>query len=66
MHLLVGLLHLFKSSEIFPSDYTAYRDDRGSLGGGVFILVNNNIIATEQVQYNTSAVYCKYSRVSLF
>ena len=42
-----------KSSEIFPSNYTAYRDDRGSLGGGgVFILVNN-IIATEQVQYIT-------------
>jgi hypothetical protein len=42
-----------KSSEIFPSNCTAYRNDRGSLGGGVFILVNNNIIATEQVQYIT-------------
>ena len=39
-----------KSSEVFPNNYTAYRNDRGTLGGGVFILIQNNIIATEQPQ----------------
>ena len=42
-----------KSSEIFPENYTSFRNDRGTLGGGVFILVQNNIIATEQPQYVT-------------
>jgi hypothetical protein len=32
-------------------NYTAYRNSRGTLGGGVFILIQNNIIATEQPQY---------------
>jgi len=42
-----------KSSEIFPVNYTAYRNDRGILGGGVFILVHNNLIGTELPQYVT-------------
>ena len=44
-----------KSSEVFPNNYTlpAYRNDRGTLKGGVFILIQNNIIATEQPQYVT-------------
>jgi hypothetical protein len=42
-----------KSVEVFPDNYTAYRNDRGILGGGVFILIQNNIIATEQPQYIT-------------
>ena len=36
-----------KSSEISPNNCTAYRNDRGTLGGGVFVLVHNDIIAVE-------------------
>jgi hypothetical protein len=32
-----------QSSEVFPNNYTAYRNDRATLGGGVFILIQNNI-----------------------
>ena len=28
------------SSEVFPSSYKAYRNDRGTLGGGVFVLAH--------------------------
>ena len=42
-----------KSAEVFPDNYTAYRNDRGTLGGGVFIIIQNNIIAIEQPQYVT-------------
>ena len=38
---------VFKFGEIFPNNYTAYRNDRGTLGGGVFVLVHNDIIAVE-------------------
>jgi hypothetical protein len=37
-----------KSSEVFPKGFTGYRNDRGTLGGGVFILVRNEIISVEQ------------------
>ena len=37
-----------KSSEIFPPNYNIYRNDRGTLGGGVFIMVNKDIISEEQ------------------
>jgi hypothetical protein len=37
-----------KSSEVFPKGFTVYRNDRGTLGGGVFILVRNEIISVEQ------------------
>ena len=43
-----------KSSEVFPSDYIAYHNDRGTLGGGVFVLVKQDIIAMEQPQFTTS------------
>ncbi|CAG2233662.1 unnamed protein product [Mytilus edulis] len=42
-----------KSSEFFPENYTAYRNDRGTLGGGVFILVQNDIIAIEKPEFVT-------------
>jgi hypothetical protein len=32
---------------IFPNNYTAYNNDRATLGGGVFALVHNDIIAVE-------------------
>jgi len=43
-----------KSSEIFPENYTSFRNDRGTLGGGVFVLVHNSIIGTEQPKYVTN------------
>jgi hypothetical protein len=30
-----------KSNEIFPQNYNVYRNDRGTLGRGVFVLVEN-------------------------
>jgi len=42
-----------KSSEIFPSNYLHYRNDRGTLGGGVFILVHKSIISIEQPELAT-------------
>lgn len=43
-----------KSSEIFPSDYNVFRNDRNSFGGGVFILVHNSLIAEEQPKLVTN------------
>ena len=34
-----------KPSEVFPPDYASYRNDRGALGGGVFILANENLVS---------------------
>ena len=42
-----------KSAEVFPDNYTAYRNDRGTLGDRVFTLIQNNITVTEQPQYVT-------------
>jgi hypothetical protein len=42
-----------KSSEIFPSDCLHYRSDRGTLGGGIFILVHKSIISIEQPEIIT-------------
>jgi hypothetical protein len=42
-----------KSSEIFPENYNVYRNDRGTLGGGVFILVEKPITSIEQVELIT-------------
>ena len=36
-----------RSSEVFPSDFQVFRKDRDSIGGGVFILVKNNLVAVE-------------------
>ena len=43
-----------KSSEVFPPNYNVYRNDRGTLGGGVFILVDKAIISEEQPEYITN------------
>ena len=42
-----------KSSEIFPNNYTIYRNDRGTLGGGVFIMIHNSLISMEHPEYVT-------------
>ena len=43
-----------KSSEVFPSNYTAYRHDRNSFGGGVFTLVRDNLISSEEKELVTN------------
>lgn len=43
-----------KSSELFSNNYTAYRNDRGTLGGGVFVVVHNDIIAVENPELVTT------------
>jgi hypothetical protein len=40
-----------KSSKVFPENYTAYRKDRGTLGGGVFVLIHSDIIAIEKPEF---------------
>ena len=42
------------SSTVLPDDYEAYRRDRGSLGGGVFILVHKNPVSTAQPELDTN------------
>ena len=44
------------SSEVFPNNYQSFRADRkakGKRGGGVFVLVKNNLICSEQPQFQT-------------
>ena len=36
------------SSELFPENYTAYRKDRNTAGGGVFLLVRKDIVSSNQ------------------
>ena len=43
-----------KSSEILRNNYTAYRNDNGTLGGRVFVLVHNDIIAVENPELVTN------------
>ena len=46
----------FKDIEIFSTDYTPFRADRQTTtkrSGGVFVLVKNNLVCTEQPQYRT-------------
>ena len=44
-----------KSSEVFPTDeYQVFRKDRDKIGGGVFILVKENMIAIEQEDLSTN------------
>ena len=42
-----------QSSEIFPSHYKAFRNDRGTLGGGVFVLVHEDLVAEEKADLVT-------------
>ena len=35
-------------AEMFPPNYKAYRNDRGTLGGGVFVLVHESLVSSEQ------------------
>ena len=51
-----------KSCENFPDNYTVYRNDRGTLGGGVFIIVNKDIISVEKTEFITN---CEIEWVSI-
>ena len=42
------------SSEVFPSSSKAYRNDRGTLGEGVFVLVHQDLVAEEKAELVTS------------
>lgn len=45
-----------KDNEIFPSDYTPYRADRltkTTRSGGVFVLVSNSLVCSEQPQFRS-------------
>jgi hypothetical protein len=42
-----------KSSEIFPPEYDIYRNDRGTLGGGVFIMIEKSITSIEKTEFIT-------------
>ena len=37
-----------KSAEFFPENFKVYRNDRGTLGGGVFIAVHSELVSIEQ------------------
>ena len=39
-----------QSSEVFPSHYKAYRNDRGTFGVGVFVLVHQDLVAEEKAE----------------
>ena len=42
-----------KSIEVFPTHYNAFRNDRSSLGGGVFTLVHKDLVALEKPEFVT-------------
>ena len=42
-----------KTSEIFPDNYNVFWNDSDTQGGGVFIVVQNNISAVECVDFIT-------------
>ena len=42
-----------KDSEVFPTNYKAFRNDRNLDGGGVFILIEKSLIAVEKPSFVT-------------
>ena len=42
-----------RSSEIFPVHYTAYRNDRATVGGGVFVLAHQDLVVEEKPELIT-------------
>jgi len=51
-----------RSSEIFPEDYRVFRNDRGTLGGGVFVAVHQDLEPTEKTDLVTN---CEISWVKI-
>jgi hypothetical protein len=44
---------VIKSNKIFPQNYNVYRNDRGTLGGGDFVLEEKSPTSVEQTQFIT-------------
>jgi hypothetical protein len=42
-----------KSNDFFPQNYNVYRNDRGTLGGGVCVLVEKSLTSVKQTQFIT-------------
>ncbi|CAG2231239.1 unnamed protein product [Mytilus edulis] len=42
-----------KSAEVFPENFKIYRNDRGTLGGGVFLGIHEDLISTEFIEHVT-------------
>ena len=57
--------HGIKDSQIFPSSYNVFRNDRNLLGGGVLIAVKDTYIATAVPELHTDCeiVWCKLELV---
>ena len=53
-----------KTSEMFPDSYNVFQNDRGTLGVGVFIAVQNNISAVECVDFITGCEI-EYAKITL-
>ena len=53
-----------KTSEIVLDNYYVFQNDRGTLGGGVFIAVQNNISAVECVDFITGCEI-EYAKITL-
>lgn len=51
-------------SEVFPEKFIAYRKDRQSLGGGVFVLVRSDL-STSALDINHDAVEAVWCKVTL-
>ena len=43
-----------KSAEVFPDYYNVYRNDRTTIGGGVFIMVHKSLTSSEQPELVTN------------
>ena len=52
------------SSEIFPSEYNVFRQDRNQIGGGVFILTHKSLTVEDQPDLTTNCEI-KWIRVKL-
>ena len=42
-----------KSAEVFPENFKIYRNDRGTLGGEVFLGIHEDLISTEFIEHVT-------------
>ena len=51
------------NSEIFPSNYTVYRRDRDTSGGGVFIAVIDEKSSTRQRQDSVDLLFSSLDRI---
>ena len=55
---------VIKSSEVFPENFKIYRNDRGTLSGGVFVGIHEDLISTENTSIITECEI-EWSKVKL-